>query len=84
MSSCCGKNLFTRDFSGESADPAPSDPAPRPASVRFRYGGERALSTRGAITGRIYRFSRPGEELLVDARDAPGMAGVPRLRRVQV
>jgi hypothetical protein len=33
------------------------------------------------VTGRHYRFARPGARLPVDERDAPSMAAVPNLRR---
>ncbi|HYW14471.1 MAG TPA: hypothetical protein VE871_21065 [Longimicrobium sp.] len=58
-------------------------PAPRPAAVPFEYTGRTALTMRGAITGRSYRFAAPGETVAVDPRDAPGAAGVPNLRRVR-
>ncbi len=62
--------------------------AGRPPALRelaaFRYGGKTALTVRGGVTGRRYRFPRPGAVVLVDARDRPSLAPVPNLRQVPV
>jgi hypothetical protein len=50
------------------------------AGVRFEYTGATGLTVRGPITGRNYRFNGPGEQVVVDSRDAPSMMAVPRLR----
>ena len=47
----------------------------------FEYIGKTALTVMGNITGRRYRFNRPGDLQSVDARDAVGMMTVPVLRR---
>ncbi|MBC7935785.1 MAG: hypothetical protein H7Y86_10585 [Rhizobacter sp.] len=49
--------------------------------VNFEYTGKTALSVRGTISGKNYRFSRPGDVQLVDYRDASSMTGVPVLKR---
>lgn len=56
-------------------------PALSQASVAFEYAGATGLTAVGAITGRRYRFDRPGAAVDVDLRDAPSLAGVPQLRR---
>ena len=42
--------------------------------VKFRYIGKSSMSVTGGMTGHKYRFPYPGDEVLVDGRDAPGMA----------
>ena len=51
-----------------------------PNSV-FEYTGKTALTVMGNITGRNYRFNRPGDMQSIDPRDAAGMMAVPVLRR---
>jgi len=50
------------------------------ASVAFRYSGPRTLVVRGPVTGREYRFAS-GLRLLVHARDAVRLGGIPGLRQ---
>ncbi len=50
--------------------------------ISFQYTGQSALTVTGNVTGRKYRFSAPGEQQLVDFRDASSMALVPVLRRL--
>jgi len=47
----------------------------------FEYIGKTALTVIGNMTGRSYRFNRPGDMQSVDPRDAAGMLAVPVLRR---
>ncbi|MEP6845853.1 MAG: hypothetical protein ABI861_07610 [Panacibacter sp.] len=47
----------------------------------FEYTGKTALTVMGNITGRRYRFNRPGDMQSIDPRDAGGMTAVPVLRR---
>jgi len=51
-------------------------------SVLFEYTGRTALTVLGPVTGKRYRFARPGHEVGVDPRDVPAMAGVPNLKRL--
>lgn len=81
--SCCGATRMAawspplHDHSPATTDARPPEP------VRFEYTGRTALTMRGTITGRSYRFAAPGEMVAVDARDAPGAAAVPHLRRAR-
>lgn len=50
----------------------------------FEYVGKTGLTVVGPVTGRRYRFARPGAVLAVDKRDSSSMAGVPNLRRASV
>ena len=50
-------------------------------AVVFEYIGKTALTAIGPISGRHYRFSRPGAILEVDPRDSASLAAVPHLRR---
>lgn len=49
--------------------------------ITFVYTGNSALTVKGNITGRQYRFSKPGEKQRVDYRDASTIQRVPVLRR---
>lgn len=51
--------------------------------VSFEYTGKTALSVRGPISGKNYRFAKPGDTQLIDYRDASSMLGVPVLRRLK-
>lgn len=51
------------------------------ADVYFEYIGLSALSVKGNITGRHYRFTHPGHTQLVDYRDTHGMMAVPVLKK---
>lgn len=50
--------------------------------VDFEYTGKTALSVRGTISGKNYRFSKPGDVQSIDYRDASSMMGVPVLKRL--
>lgn len=52
-------------------------------TVYFEYVGQTGLTALGPISGRRYRFDRPGAKLAVDKRDAPSLAAVPNLRQVR-
>lgn len=49
--------------------------------VKFEYTGKTALSVRGYISGKNYRFARPGDVQEVDYRDASAFMGVGVLKR---
>jgi len=51
--------------------------------VYFEYTGKTALSVKGTISGKHYRFSRPGDVQLIDYRDASSMRGVPVLKKLK-
>ena len=87
---CCGhqkaiyraSSLSTLVLDPEGRRTAPLRRVPK-VSNRFRYTGATALTVHGPISGRIYRFERPGAALAVDPRDAPALAGVPGLQPVR-
>lgn len=84
--SCCGGNRRAGWAAQPSPEPATTaEPvrAPEPGVTNFEYTGRTALTMRGAITGRSYRFAQPGAVVAVDRRDAPSAAGVPHLRRAR-
>jgi hypothetical protein len=77
MSCCGGQRIGTtqparRDSLNGRARP----------TVAFVYSGRSSLTVVGGATGRAYRFAHPGCGLELDARDAPGAASIPTLRRV--
>jgi len=51
------------------------------STIAFVYTGSSSLTVIGGATGRAYRFEHPGCSLALDARDAPGVAGIAVLRR---
>jgi len=53
---------------------------PAHPGVVFEYIGKTALTAIGPVSGRHYRFSRPGAVLEVDPRDSAPLAAVPNLR----
>lgn len=50
--------------------------------VYFEYTGKTALSVKGGISGKNYRFIFPGDVQPVDYRDASGMSGISILRKM--
>jgi hypothetical protein len=72
---CCGRNRQV----------APGGPAPlraaAPAGAAFEYVGNTALTVVSPLTGRQYRFAKPGARVEVDARDRSWVSFVPHLRR---
>jgi hypothetical protein len=82
--SCCGgkrKASYSNPAPATREPQRMSGPAMPQASVAFEYAGATGLTAIGAITGRRYRFDRPGAAVDVDLRDAPSLTAVPNLRR---
>lgn len=48
----------------------------------FEYTGRTALTVRGPISRRLYRFSKYKSRIVVDGRDVKGLTAVPNLQRV--
>ena len=51
-------------------------------AASFMYTGQSALTVTGTVTGKRYRFNAPGEQQLIDYRDAALMMPVPVLKRM--
>jgi hypothetical protein len=81
---CCGKarQHLAQVTATTPAEAAPARPAPR-FSVVFEYTGQTAMTVVGSASGRRYRFAGPGARVVVDPRDRPGLARVPKLREVR-
>lgn len=81
---CCGdrRRQIAQTPTAPKNEPHPASPRPR-FSVVFEYTGRTALTAVGPVSGRPYRFERPGARLGVDPRDRPGLASVPKLRQVE-
>ena len=93
---CCGKNRLPKSFMQGQELPTKVVPLPAPkpttASVKiiashvrqakFVYAGNTGLTVVSPITGRRYRFDRPGAQVDVDARDRSWISFVPKLRAV--
>lgn len=51
--------------------------------IAFMYTGKTALTIKGTVTGKQYRFSATGQSILIDYRDAASMMNVPVLKRIK-
>jgi len=51
--------------------------------ANFEYTGKTALSVKGNISGKNYRFSKQGDVQPVDYRDASSLMAVPVLKRLK-
>jgi len=83
--SCCGSKRQSYGQVPEYFTPKKEEALPVGPVVdfvKYKYVGLRAMTVTGGITGTVYRFPQPGSEVLVDKRDAPGMAAVPNVERV--
>ena len=79
---CCGRGRQALgDILGPTPTPGPGA-TPRRTTVEFEYAGATALTVTGPASGRRYRFEGPGARLVVDSRDRPGLARVPKLRQL--
>jgi hypothetical protein len=76
---CCGG---ARQRLGPIMSPPAPGPAARRFAIEFEYAGPTALTVTGPVSGRRYRFDRPGARLAIDPRDRPSLARVPKLREV--
>ncbi len=87
---CCGKSR------AQFQTRIPSPPPPRLATqtagpppfmrypgTTFEYVGLTGLTVAGPVTGRVYRFDRPGARVEVDPRDRPSIAAIPVLRQIR-
>jgi hypothetical protein len=79
---CCGRSR--QALGAILGPPPPAGPGamPRRTSIEFEYVGATALTVTGPASGRRYRFESPGARLVVDSRDRPGLARVPKLRQL--
>jgi hypothetical protein len=78
----CGKNrsIISQTLSGNAIQETPT--SKMWADVNYEYTGKSGLSVTGGITGKKYRFNYPGDVQLIDYRDAPVMAAVPHLKKM--
>jgi hypothetical protein len=80
---CCGKNrVRQRTVGARQLSVSPyvgSQHAQRPVS--FVYIGGTGVTVRGPVSGREYRFDRPGARVEVDPRDRVLLASLRQLRQ---
>lgn len=76
----CG-NKRTQISTDENAAPQIRSNMQQTANTVFEYVGKTALTVIGNISGRRYRFNRPGDLQSVDPRDVAGMFAVTVLRQ---
>jgi hypothetical protein len=81
--SCCGgkRREWRMGLPGKNQEIQPARFIENEGVV-FEYAGPAALSVRGAITGRPYRFRSAGDRQAVDLRDAPAFRAIPGLRQL--
>ena len=77
---CCGDKRARAAASSVRREPRAPDEPVQPAAAAsertpriFQYVGESSLTVRGAVSGRAYRFSRPGDRVEVAYDDAFAM-----------
>jgi len=86
--SCCGdkrKRTYYDPYANtglQGSSETRSAPEP-PKPVYFMYYGETALTAKGVISGKVYRFEGTGSVVEVNANDATFMTGIPNIRRVR-
>lgn len=83
--SCCGKMRLSKTPPGSHASVAQAAgpvQASRQSRVFFEYLGRTALTVVGPVSGRRYRFDRPGARLEVDLKDRRSLAALPLLRQM--
>jgi hypothetical protein len=66
---------------GAAGAPAQAQPTLR-SFAYFEYAGGSGMTVIGAVTGRRYRFERPGARVAVDPADRASVAKVTRLKPV--
>lgn len=86
---CCGKKreqflagVRTGPLSNAARTPFPHFQPARYERVFFEYLGNTGLTVVGPVTGKHYRFDRPGARVEVDLRDRRPLTTVPRLRQI--
>ena len=83
--SCCGKMRLSATGPATIASAAGTEvptQGSRQSRVFFEYVGRTGLTVIGPVTGRRYRFDRPGARLEVDLKDRRSIAAVPHLRQI--
>lgn len=85
--SCCGNQRERfRSVSGARTKPATAEnasPNARHTTVYFEYLGKTGLTVLGPVSGKRYRFDRPGAAVEIDLRDRASLAAIPALRQVR-
>jgi hypothetical protein len=84
---CCGKNRMQlrtgTPGQSRSSQIYAGRPQRQPAQVPFVYIGNTGLTVTGPVSGIQYTFSRPGEQVKVDARDRIMLASIRQLQQVK-
>lgn len=85
--SCCGQRLSQLAPTPTPVSPSASNAGARSAAGLFsdpvfEYVGSTSLVVTGSVTGRAYRFDRPGARLVINRHDASSFVHVPNLRHL--
>ena len=54
-----------------------------PPDAIFEYVGLTTLTVKGPVSGRTYRFDKPGTQITVDGRDAYGLSTIPVVKLIK-
>jgi len=87
---CCGKKRINfnieahRRASGIAVNFSLINRLSSSGDVSFEYIGETSMVVQGPITGKCYRFEKPGTVVIVDVRDAPSVAQVPNIKKSKI
>lgn len=83
----CGnkRNAFTAPLPAGQASTATfkRQPPKMWPDISFQYTGNTGLTVKGTVTGRSYRYNKPGETVPIDYRDVPGMMKIPMLKKME-
>jgi hypothetical protein len=78
---CCGRTTMEVASLRTMSEPAQAF-GEGPSAAKFEYVGKTAMTVVSPMTGKRYRFTKPGEQLEVEAMDRAWIAFVPNLIRV--
>lgn len=82
--SCCGSKRQKWSANPEAGQSNTAiDQTATETAVLFRYRGTQSLRVTGGITGQVYYFTKPGDEILINLHDVPGMYAVPNVERLR-
>lgn len=80
---CCGRGVPQGRVSAQTVTASVGEASQVRRQTRpvFEYVGATALTAIGGVTGKRYRFERPGAQLAVEPADKPSLMIIPNLRR---
>jgi hypothetical protein len=82
---CCGRNRdqALSNANVQTAVARPQTFASGMAGIPAQYLGTTAMTVLGPVSGKVYRFDRPGAQVDLDRRDLSALAAVPKLKFIR-